>query len=94
MFDPKAFHQWLKKRYPQYNPLSVNDRDFIEAVSLGNLEHIALYDHDSNKKFFMGQIVEHVQENRLRSTVYGFALGAGMAMFIFGITLLLMVSHG
>ena len=88
MFDPKDFHVWLRKRYPQYNPLSINDKDFIEAVSLGNLEHIALYDHDSNKKFFMGQIVIYIQEQTTEATSIGIAFGFGASMLIMGIGLL------
>lgn len=92
MFDPKDFHVWLKKRYPQYNPLSVNDTDFIEAVSLGNLEHMAVYDYDSNKKFFMGQIVEYIQDQHGKAILAGIAFGFALALILFG-SLLLTVSR-
>lgn len=85
MFDPKAFHLWLNKRYPQYNPLSINDSAFIDAVSRGNLESMSTYDYDSNKKFFMSQIVEYVQDNSAKGKVAFMFVGIGLGFILFGL---------
>lgn len=90
MFDPSDFAKWLRKRYPQYNPLSYSDKEFVEGVSAGNLEKMSTY--SSNQKFFMSQIVEYVQDLQLRTKILCLALSLGAGLFFSGIFALLILS--
>ena len=87
MFDPQDFARWLRRRYPQYNPLPDRDQSFIESVSRGDMEHMAAY--DSNRKFFMKQIAEYMQDQQLRNKFLCLFLAVGLALFFSGVFALL-----
>lgn len=88
MFDPKDFARWLRHKHPQYNPLPDTDQEFIEAVSEGNLPGMAAY--DSNRQFFMKQIVEYVVYKSVVDRGIGLAIGLGVGLVTLGFVIIVL----